>query len=492
MEAEQSEEILLRSVALQNAKSILLAREQVERTLIQTKEALEEKTKELSRSLTSIRILHGELETRVRERTAELVKANQALNEEIAERKRVEVEMQTAILAAETANRTKSEFLANMSHEIRTPLNGIIGLTDLMLGNPLDAEQKAFLETVHGSAENLLTIVSDVLDFSKIEYGKLELDHHTFTLHGLIDGVVALLDFQATKKSLKLASNIDQRLPGDYLGDATRISQVLINLVGNAIKFTERGKVRLEICAANSKPGDDPTILRLLFSVHDSGIGIPADRLDRLFKVFSQVDASTTRRYGGSGLGLAISRKLTELMGGTIAVRSTPDQGSTFSFELPLQLAPPNGSPASKVSMRRLSTSTGEPGSRPLFNILVVEDIPTNQMVARAILKRLGYEADISNNGLEAIRAVKNKEYDLIFMDVHMPEMDGLEATRWIRQMESGGRHKRIVALTADVLREELDRCLEVGMDEYATKPIKLETLKVIIDSLHTRRHKEP
>ena len=536
-----------------------------------------------------------DLEKMVNLRTADLQRTNEQLERE--------TERANELAAA------KSEFLAHMSHEIRTPLNGIIGVAELLQSTPLNHHQRDLLDTIRFSGDNLLTVLNDILDYSKIENDKLELDFHAFNLLNLIDEIVGLFYHRALEKKLELSYQVDPGLPLDYIGDGVRIRQVMVNLVSNALKFTDGGEVRIDI-RPSGEPSEEDRI-GLTFSVQDSGIGIPKDRLSKLFEPFNQLDASTSRRYGGSGLGLAICQRLVNLMGGAIHLESEPGVGSVFSFDISLrqaeasssiteekeifagkrvlivddiqanrsilrllltrwgmstaetldsdqtiellkrgelfdivlidyhlpmsnglslarkikQLNPPKPLPLVLVSSYGGKYSESElrevgyvaaitkplrqtmlrstlqeilvPESRGRSNpfnpedanlserkisILVVEDNAINQKVILQMLKRFGLSAETVQDGAEAIRAQKLKSYDLIFMDVHMPNLDGLQATSEIRKTFPLGGRPHIVALTADSTEREKQQCLAAGMDDYIIKPVKLATLRDAIE----------
>ncbi len=395
------------------------------------------------------------LELLVKERTADLVKTNTELEE-------------TRDSLIET-QKFRKQFLANMSHEIRTPMNAIVGLTNLLLKSKLDAQQDKYLNVIKKSGANLLVIINDILDLAKIESGKMELEKVPFPLVAAIKNIHTILNLKAEEKGIQMIENVSADIPEWVLGDETRITQVIMNLAGNAIKFTTKGSVTIDVTMESKKEDH----CKIKFSVKDTGIGIPEDKIDKIFESFGQASADTTRKFGGTGLGLTISKQLVEMHGGEVLVKSVVGEGSDFYFIIDYQ--------ATTKPVEENIDETDAAHSMKGKKILLVEDNEFNQLVAVDTINDLFPEVtvEVAENGVEALKKLEESDYAFLFMDIQMPEMDGYETTRQIRKnMKGDKKNIRICAMTANVTKEEIDACMVAGMNDYMMKPFTHEILK--------------
>lgn len=430
----------------------------------------------LERALARERAARKESERLLEERSLALYNANQSLQQmtaglerQVAERT---TELQLALARAEASTRAKSEFLAVMSHEIRTPMNGILGTAQLLELTSLTPEQRGFVSTIRSSGDALLVLIDDILDFSKIEAGKLELEDKSFHLENTLMRTVELYRPMAERKGLALNVQLHADLPAYVSGDRTRLRQVISNLLSNAIKFTEQGHVTLHARPLADRDGG----IRMEFMVQDSGIGIPEARRERLFQVFSQVDSSTTRKYGGTGLGLAICERLCKAMGGGIRVESNQGEGSAFIFQVRLRPGEPHADTV--------------PGDLPpvpttdshALHVLVVDDDHINRTLAVTMLHKLGITGESAKDGVEAVEKVAAQDYDVVLMDMQMPDMDGVQATEVIRSLPLP-RQPYIIALTANAFASDRDRCLQAGMNDFLAKPFRMDALRTLLDT---------
>lgn len=390
--------------------------------------------------------------------------------------KRYKENLEQAKEEAEKSSKVKSEFLANMSHEIRTPISGILGVVDLLKSSSLTHQQKDYVNIIESSTDLLLTIINDILDLSKIEAGKMTLEQIPFDIRKNLEDVLALFKTKVKEKNLYMNLEVDDEVPKVLIGDPVRIKQIYMNLISNAIKFTDSGGITVRLKVKNA----DDSKVQLMSEVIDTGIGIDKDSRERLFKAFSQADLSTTRKHGGTGLGLAISQNLTIMMNGYIGVDSEPGKGSDFYFTLRLKKGKPE-------QLRKKSEDKYEQKFHDeQFRVLLVEDNKINQKVSNMLLRQLKQKVDIAENGRAALEKMKEKPFDVVFMDIHMPLMDGYEATEKIRELEQENNRiaSYIVAVTANAVPEDKEKCLNIGMDDYISKPFKKETLVSLFNKL--------